>query len=87
MTFVAAYVPHWLIRLLDRDLLQIIDLSMPDLAPEGWSTEAFPPQLTPTDISVCELHIRDFSASDATVPEHLRGKYSAFALVCLSPMH
>ncbi|BDA50310.1 Pullulanase [Coccomyxa sp. Obi] len=59
---------------------QIIDLSMPDLAPEGWSTEVFPPQVTPTDISVYELHIRDFSASDATVPELLRGKYLAFTL-------
>ena len=43
--------------------------------------EAFPPQVAPTDISVYELHIRDFSASDATVPEHLRGKYLAFSLV------
>ena len=26
-----------------------------------------------------ELHIRDFSAMDLSVPEHLRGKYLAFA--------
>ena len=36
-----------------------------------------------TDISVYELHVRDFSASDASVPERLRGKYRAFALVRL----
>jgi pullulanase len=33
----------------------------------------------PTDISLYELHIRDFSASDETVPAHLRGKYLAFS--------
>ncbi|EIE23312.1 alpha-1,6-glucosidase, partial [Coccomyxa subellipsoidea C-169] len=59
---------------------QIMDLSLPDLAPEGWATDAFPPSITPTDISVYELHIRDFSASDSTVPERMRGKYGAFAL-------
>lgn len=30
-------------------------------------------------MSVYELHIRDFSASDPTVPERLRGKYLAFS--------
>jgi pullulanase/glycogen debranching enzyme len=30
-------------------------------------------------MSVYELHIRDFSASDSTVPERLRGKYLAFS--------
>jgi pullulanase len=29
-------------------------------------------------MSVYELHVRDFSASDATTPEHLRGRYLAF---------
>lgn len=61
--------------------MQIMDLSLPDLAPEGWAAEASPPQVPATDISVYELHIRDFSASDASVPQDLRGKYGAFALV------
>ncbi len=61
--------------------MQIIDLSAPDLAPEGWPEEASPPNGPFTDISIYELHIRDFSASDNTVPEHLRGKYLAFSLV------
>ena len=60
---------------------QIIDLSAPDLAPEGWADETSPPQGPFTDISVYELHIRDFSASDNTVPDHLKGKYLAFSLV------
>ena len=62
-------------------LAQIVDLAAPDLAPEGWAAEASPPQGPFTDISVYELHIRDFSVSDATVPEQLRGKYQAFGLV------
>jgi pullulanase/glycogen debranching enzyme len=68
-------------------IVQIIDLSAPALEPEGWSLEASPPQGPFTDISVYELHIRDFSASDETVPDDLRGKYLAFALVGLpSPL-
>ncbi len=61
--------------------LQIIDLSAPDLAPEGWAEETPPPQGAFTDISVYELHIRDFSASDDTVPDRMKGKYLAFGLV------
>ncbi len=30
------------------------------------------------DMSIYELHVRDFSASDTTVPVNLRGKYTAF---------
>ena len=62
-------------------MLQIVDLSAPNLAPEGWEEESAPPQGPFTDISVYELHIRDFSATDSTVPEHLQGKYLAFGLV------
>lgn len=29
-------------------------------------------------MAIYELHIRDFSAHDETVPQHLRGKYMAF---------
>lgn len=67
-------------------MLQIVDLSAPDLAPEGWEEESAPPQGPLTDISVYELHIRDFSATDSTVPAHLQGKYLAFSLVCNPPL-
>ena len=60
---------------------QIVDLASPDLAPAGWRDEAAPEAGVFTDASVYELHIRDFSSSDGTVPERLRGKYQAFALV------
>lgn len=60
---------------------QIVDLASPDLAPPGWRDHAVPqlPQSRWPDISVYELHIRDFSASDASVPQQLRGTYLAFS--------
>ena len=59
---------------------QIVDLAAPELAPEGWVGHARPGRLAaPTDASIYELHVRDFSASDATVPAPHRGKYAAFA--------
>ena len=83
----ALFSKHYLIHTSTNDsncsvpMLQIVDLSAPDLAPEGWEEESAPPQGPLTDISVYELHIRDFSATDSTVPEHLQGKYLAFSLV------
>ncbi|KAG2441246.1 hypothetical protein HYH02_010089 [Chlamydomonas schloesseri] len=57
---------------------QIVDLEHPDTMPAGWR-EHVPPALAQwTDISVYELHVRDFSMTDASVPPPLRGKYLAF---------
>lgn len=39
---------------------QIIDLADADLAPPGWAGERPPPLAGWGDISVYELHIRDF---------------------------
>ena len=58
---------------------QIVNLDDPNLQPEGWETLAKPTYTAPEDVSVYELHVRDFSANDATVPEPLRGTYSAFS--------
>ncbi|CAA9569221.1 MAG: GH13_13 / GH13_37 / CBM41 / GH13 / GH13_ 11 / GH13_14 / GH13_32 [uncultured Truepera sp.] len=58
---------------------QIVNLDDPALKPEGWDTLAKPPITAPEDISVYELHVRDFSATDETVPEALRGTYAAFS--------
>ncbi|MES2151500.1 MAG: alpha-1,6-glucosidase domain-containing protein [Pseudomonadota bacterium] len=46
--------------------------------PAGWDGHAIPPLAHPTDIAIYELHLRDFSASDASVPAAHRGKYLAF---------
>ena len=58
----------------------IVDLNNPDLMPEGWTELARPPLAAPTDASLYELHMRDFSADDPTVPEEFRGKYKAFTV-------
>jgi len=47
--------------------------------PTGWDTAPRPaPLLAITDAVIYELHVRDFSVSDASVPPALRGKYAAF---------
>jgi pullulanase len=57
----------------------VVDLSSPSTKPEHWSLIPKPPLARPTDIVLYELHIRDFSVSDESVPEADRGKYTAFA--------
>jgi pullulanase len=58
---------------------QIVDLNDPALKPTGWDTLAKPQNITaPEDIAVWELHVRDFSANDATVTAANRGTYLAF---------
>jgi pullulanase-type alpha-1,6-glucosidase len=54
------------------------DLSDPSLAPPGWADLAKPRPVPAHAASVYELHVRDFSASDATVPAADRGTYRAF---------
>ncbi|HET8818787.1 MAG TPA: alpha-1,6-glucosidase domain-containing protein [Xanthomonadaceae bacterium] len=57
----------------------IADLDDPALAPPGWGDTPRPPALaSATDMVVYELHVRDFSRDDATVPPPHRGKYLAF---------
>ena len=57
----------------------IADLDDPALRPPGWDEAprpAAPASLT--DMAVYELHVRDFSVNDASVPAADRGKYLAF---------
>lgn len=56
----------------------VANLDSPQLKPFGWDGHAVPRLASPTDIALYELHIRDFSASDDTVPAAHRGKYLAF---------
>ncbi len=57
---------------------QIIDLNDPALMPNGWTDLVKPPLEAPEDIVIYELHIRDFSIFDETVPAEARGTYKAF---------
>ncbi len=59
---------------------QVVDLSSKKLEPKGWDKLAKPKLKEPEDISVYELHVRDFSASDPSVPADKRGTFEAFAL-------
>ena len=56
------------------------NLADPALLPPGWFTARRPPPLAAaTDMTVYELHVRDFSIHDTSVPASDRGKYSAFS--------
>ncbi|MBG6192153.1 pullulanase-type alpha-1,6-glucosidase [Arthrobacter sp. CAN_A212] len=55
------------------------DLTDPALAPVDWNRVSKPVLDRPEQLSVYELHVRDFSISDTTVPEAERGTYAAFS--------
>ncbi len=57
---------------------QILDLSDADWAPAGWDTLTKPELVGPQDISIYEVHVRDFSAFDESVPADERGTFKAF---------
>jgi pullulanase-type alpha-1,6-glucosidase len=56
----------------------LVNLDDPALAPPGWSHLNKPPLPKAVDQSITELHLRDFSVSDPTVPAAHRGTYEAF---------
>jgi pullulanase len=56
-----------------------VDLDAPALQPHGWHTMPVSQRVkTPTDMVVYELHLRDFSITDRSVPARDRGKYLGF---------
>ena len=59
---------------------QIVNLNDAQLKPAGWDELKKPELAAPEDIVLYELHIRDFSITDQSVPENLRGTYKAFTL-------
>ncbi|MFC5399212.1 alpha-1,6-glucosidase domain-containing protein [Undibacterium jejuense] len=57
----------------------IANLNSQALKPKGWDEQSIPSRVQhATDMSVYELHVRDFSANDLTVRPDYRGKYLAF---------
>lgn len=56
----------------------VVDLDDPALAPAGWAATRPPVVAQPEDRNVYELHVRDFSVGDETVPAAERGTYLAF---------
>lgn len=59
---------------------QIVNLSDSALKPAGWDALVKPALEAPEDIVLYELHVRDFSSFDETVPEGLRGGFRAFTV-------
>ncbi len=57
----------------------VVDLADPTLAPRQWRTTPSPTLERAVDSSIYELHVRDFSIGDETVPAEHRGTYLAFA--------
>ncbi|WP_243075433.1 pullulanase-type alpha-1,6-glucosidase [Microbacterium sp. SS28] len=55
-----------------------VDLDDKSWKPKQWEKTAAPVVERPVDRAIYELHIRDFSATDETVPADLRGTYLAF---------
>ncbi len=57
----------------------IADLADAALKPAGWEASRIPQRVRGnTDMVVYELHVRDFSLGDDTVPAAKRGRYQAF---------
>jgi pullulanase len=57
---------------------RITDLDSDETKPAGWDEDTSPALRSFSDMSVYELHIRDFSVNDLTVPLAHRGLYEAF---------
>ncbi|BDH04104.1 pullulanase-type alpha-1,6-glucosidase [Streptomyces seoulensis] len=56
----------------------VVDLADRSLAPEGWTGLTKPKAVPLKDAQIQELHIRDFSVADKTVPAKDQGTYLAF---------
>ena len=57
---------------------RITDLDSEETKPAGWDEINSPPLRSFSDLSLYELHVRDFSINDLTVPAAHRGMYEAF---------
>ncbi|MFZ6027951.1 MAG: pullulanase-type alpha-1,6-glucosidase [Chloroflexota bacterium] len=69
----------WSVSLaMDSTCSQIVNLNDAALKPPGWDKIVKHPLESPTDMVIYELHLRDFSACDKSIPEEQRGTYLAF---------
>lgn len=58
----------------------LVNPTDPRWTPAGWDSVARPALAARTDAVLYELHLRDFSAGDTSVPAELRGTYRAFTV-------
>ena len=71
--------PYSVALTLDSTRSVAVDLSDPAYEPGLWRSTASPPLRQSVDSTIYELHVRDFSAADTSVPAAHRGSYLAFA--------
>jgi pullulanase len=57
---------------------RLTDLNDAHTKPEGWDEHRSPEIRSNNELTIWELHVRDFSANDESIPSHLRGTYLAF---------
>ncbi|MGW2520989.1 pullulanase-type alpha-1,6-glucosidase [Streptomyces sp. NPDC001617] len=62
----------------DSERSLVVDLNDKSLAPSDWSSLAKPKAVPLKDAQIQELHVRDFSVVDKTVPAKDQGTYLAF---------
>ncbi|MGV8909791.1 MAG: pullulanase-type alpha-1,6-glucosidase [Propionicimonas sp.] len=65
----------------------LVDLDDPALAPAQWLGAPSPVLASPVDQVIYELHLRDFSISDRSVPEGLRGSFLAPTIASAGMAH
>jgi pullulanase-type alpha-1,6-glucosidase len=73
--------PYALSLTADSERTWIGSLDAPPLQPPGWAATPQPSRVkgtSNTELVIYELHVRDFSIGDATVPAADRGKYRGF---------
>lgn len=70
--------PYSISLTMDSTRSQIVDLDDPALKPADWDGTPKPPLEAPEDIVIYELHVRDFSIFDPSIPEADRGTFKAF---------
>ena len=70
--------PYSVALTLNSERSVAIDLSDKAHKPKTWEKTKSPVIDQPVDRTIYELHIRDFSITDETVPENERGTYQAF---------
>ncbi|HSW34168.1 MAG TPA: hypothetical protein VLH36_11210, partial [Steroidobacteraceae bacterium] len=70
--------PYSVSLAMDSVRSQFVNLADADLKPAGWDALVLAPLAAPEDLSIYELHVRDFSIADSSVPAADRGKFTAF---------